>query len=78
MLTAGKGGIDMKDIIRLEKIPGKDAYKVFSNHNRIGYARPEHNGEYSLTAYGHGPNSLSPTLDNLEDINIRINELVKY
>ena len=68
----------MKDTIRLEKIPGEDAYKVFSSHTYIGDARPDYDEKYSLTPYGHGTESLGPILDNLEDINIRINELVVY
>ena len=68
----------MKDTIRLEKIPGEDAYKVFSSYTYIGDARPDYDGKYSLTPYGREPESLGPILDNLEDINIRINELVEY
>ena len=39
----------MKDTIRLEKIPGEDACKVFSSHTYIGDARLEYDGNYSLT-----------------------------
>ena len=68
----------MKDTIRLEKITGEDAYKVFSSHTYIGDARLDYDGKYNLTPYSRGPESLGPILDNLEDINIRISELVKY
>ena len=68
----------MKDKIRLEKIPGEDAYKVFSSYTYIGDARRDYDEKYSLTPYSREPESVGPILNNLEDINIRINELVEY
>lgn len=68
----------MKGTIRLEKIPGEDAYKVFSSHTYIGDARPDYDEKYSLTPFSHGPEGLRPILDNLEDINVRLIELVEH
>ena len=65
----------MKYTIRLEKISGEDAHKVFSSQTYIGDARLDYDGKYSLTPYSRGPEIPGPILDNLEDINIRINEL---
>ena len=68
----------MKGTIRLEKIPGEDAYKVFSSYRYIGDARPDYDEKYSLTPYSHGPERVGAIRDNPEDIRIRINELVVY